>query len=270
MWGGIAGFTACLVKPGFVSITPDYGYVDGCADVTLQGHHLGDKATAKIGDAEFPVTAATDVEGTPEWATDVGFKFSGVTPPSPTGESGWFDVSLTIEGESEPLIIPQGWYYRACPASFRVDSLSLPADGSTGNTTTPGLPTVTPGTPIAMTGCGLDGDVTVRFMQVGSSARVPAPTGTTGETGDTGTGPIGTGTTATPCGELVTEVATAPLVSDCSSAIVHADVPTLPPGTYDVWVTHTDGTVYFGDVYQESGDTGLTCGAIRFVVGGAK
>lgn len=196
LWSGVAGLTACLVKPTFVSILPDYDYVDGCAQVVLQGHHLGTAATAKIGDIELALTPWEDAEGTPEHASDVGFKYTAEIPPSP--ESGFFDVTLTVDGED--LVIDDGFYYRACPGSFAVDAYAMPGSDTTYT------PTVNVGDAISFQGCGLSDQVKVQFLAVGAAptarALPPPTTGTTptdtsdtGGTGGTTTGTLPTGDT---------------------------------------------------------------------------
>ncbi|MEQ1566864.1 MAG: hypothetical protein ABMA64_14575 [Myxococcota bacterium] len=311
LWGCIAGFAACLNKPTLVSVTPDYGYVDGCVDVVIQGHHLGTEGTAKIGDAEFlSLAPAEENPDLPEQAQDVGFLYSGRVPPSPTGQAGWFDVVLTVDGES--LTIPEGWYYRSCPAPINVDGYTLPGDG---------YGAVASGDSINFVGCNLTDQVTVRFMQhddgVARLAGVTTGTTTGGTTGTTdtsvttpgttdtsvttpgttdtsvttpgttdtgttpgttdtsdtggGTTPPITGTTVDSCGAYgLTEVATATLVSDCSSAQTHVVVPQLPTGTYDVWLALPDGTTWTGGVYPHTADTGITCEPLTITVGGAK
>ena len=209
-WGTAAGFTACLVRPTLASITPDYGYADGCIDVVIQGHHLGTEGTAKIGNSEFLALAPAEADPKRgEHAQDVGFLYTGLVPPSPDGTAGWYDVVLTVDGEE--LTIEDGFYSRSCPGSFVVDVADVPAQGAAGDR-------------LNFEGCQLDDEVTVQFLD--------------------GYGVV---------------VQTAALVSDCSTARVHAVVPTLPPGVYAVQLVHEDGTVFAGDCFHDSGDTGLTC-----------
>ncbi len=212
-WGSVAGFTACLNQPTLVSVTPDYGYVDGCIDVVVQGHHLGSEASAKVGDDAFlELAAAEEDPDRPEHAQDVGFLFTGRVPPSPSGEAGWFDVTVTVDGED--LVLRDGFYFRSCPGSFVVDVADVPDQA-------------VPGDLLRFVGCELDEDVTVEFRDAY---------------------------------DVVVEVAS--VVSDCSTARVHAVVPTLLPGVYRVQLAHADGTVYLGPCSQGSGDTGLSCDEI--------
>jgi hypothetical protein len=142
LWSSVAGFTACLLQPTLATITPDYGYADGCQQVILQGHHLGENATAKLvgpgGSADFlefrAATREDDMEGVPEHASDVGFKYYGTVPASPDGGSGWYDVVLTVDGEE--LTIDQGWYYRSCPGAIVVDAYDIPPEAAVGATLT--------------------------------------------------------------------------------------------------------------------------------------
>lgn len=222
LWSALAGFAACLIRPTLVSMTPDYGYADGCFDVVVQGHNLGTEAKAKVGSEPFlAFTAAENDPKLPEHAQDVGFKYFGTVPPSPSGEPGWFDVVLEVDGEE--LTLRDGIYYRSCPGSFVVDAITVPAEGVAGD-------------PIAVVGCQLDDEVQVQFLDL--------------------TGVV---------------ISTAPLVSDCSTAQVHADIPgDLPAGDYTVQLVHDDGTVYAGDCYADSGDTGLTCVPLLLTVTGRR
>lgn len=136
------GMSACLQQPTFVAITPDHGYVDGCTAVVLSGHHLGTDATAAIGGAEMPLAPAEEDPSLPEWAQDVGFEYTGVSPP---GDEGFADVVLTVDGER--LVLPEGFFYQACPATFQVNEVSEE------------------GGEVSLAGCGLSDEVTVRVMQ---------------------------------------------------------------------------------------------------------
>lgn len=211
LWSLVAGFTACLLKPTLATITPSYGYVDGCQAILIQGHHLGENASARIGSEPIAdLTPAQRDPNVPAHAQDVGFKYFGTTPPAPDGKDGWYDVVMTVDGED--LVIREGWYYRPCPATFAVDTYTVPADAGIGST-------------LYFEGCGLGGNVTLEFLD---AALAP--------------------------------VASANLVSDCSTAEVHADVPVLPSGDYTMQLVATDGTTFsLQACFSESGDTGATC-----------
>jgi hypothetical protein len=150
MWSLVAGFTACLLKPTLATITPAFGYVDGCQAVVIQGHHLGTAAKGRIGSVPFvDFKAAEEDKDYPEYAQDVGFKYFGVSGPAPEGKGGWYDIILEVDGEE--LTIDDGWYYRECPATFAVDVFDIPADADVG-------------TVLSFEGCGLGGNVTVLFL----------------------------------------------------------------------------------------------------------
>ncbi len=200
LWSSVAGFTACLLQPTLATITPDYGYADGCDTVIVQGHHLGTNATARIGSAEFLSLTAwedsmtdRDQDGEPDkippQGTDVGFKYIGVVPPSPDAAPGWYDVVVTVDGEE--LTINDGWYYRSCPGPIVVDAYDIPAEATQGDT-------------LSFEGCNLNADTTeVQFVDAATL-----------------------------------EVTSAALVSDCSSRFVHADVPNLAAGVYNVQLSN--------------------------------
>jgi hypothetical protein len=249
VWCSLAGVGGCLLEPTFVAITPDYGYVDGCTDVMLSGHHLGTEATASIDGVDLPIVPAEEDPTLPEQGQDVGFEYYGTTSPSTSG-AGFKDVTLTVDGQE--MTLPQGFYYRACPLTFQVDTTYVVnAAGEVDSTSTPG---VAAGDTFALEGCGLSDQVTVRIMQY------VAPPTTTTQTTTT------VATTTDGCGNLAVEVATASLTSDCGTAKVHFDVPALPDGSYVLWFSHPDGSAddgyytYYGYGY---------CHAPGFTVGGA-
>lgn len=216
LWSAVAGFTACLLRPTLVAITPEYGYQDGCTDVILSGHHLGTAAKAKVrgdgGEADIPLTPAEESKKRPDWAQDVGFVYYATMPPSPSGTSGWYDIVATVEDEE--LVIRQGWYYKSCPATFVVDTYEVP-------------PYATTGSIVTFAGCGLSSEVTLELLDAYTEAFA----------------------------------ASVALVSDCSTAEVHATIPdTLPEGTYTMQLVHPDGTSFvLESCFSESGDTGTTC-----------
>jgi hypothetical protein len=227
----LAGTTACLNQPTLVSITPEYAYEDGCAQVVLQGKKLGTTATGTIGSAEIQALAPAEEDPDREpHAQDVGFLYTGVVPPAADG-AGWYDVTLTVDGEA--LTLPDGFYYRTCPETFRVDAIALPQQAAPGDT-------------IPMEGCGLSDAIEVRFLD-------------------------STGTAA----------ATTQLVSDCSTAQVHVEVPNVPDGMYLMVLVHPDGTTfdgaceynYYGYYYDTAFDTGdlyLCTPNTLLITGGAR
>jgi hypothetical protein len=207
----------CLNDPTLAQITPDFAFLDvnGCVDVTLQGHHLGTNATARIGEAEILdlVPASNDPER-PEHAQDVGFDYFGRIPSSSTGSFGWQDVTMTVDGED--LVIEDGFYYRSCPGEVYAEVYFVPYTAGT----TPGAPTTTPyttpynyysATPDysvdptldieIVDGCGLDPTVTTaEFTNIADST-----------------------------------VTSVPLTAICSPATATIDIPdALPAGQYTV------------------------------------
>jgi len=248
IWGGLTCLSACLVKPTLVSITPDYGYVDGCIDVTIQGNHLGENATGDVGGAKLlEVQPAAEDKTKPDYAQDVGFLYTAQVPPAPGLKSGFYDLNLKVDGAD--LNLPLGFFYRDCPASFVVDSVTLPNSAAT--TTTYGGTTLTPTTGVAsgdqigLVGCGLNPDnVKVEYHKINYNYHYGGVTGDTAvptaapATTDTAS-TITTTTTSDP-----TVAAYGDLVDDCSTARAHTVVPaTLAPGEYEVWLVGSDGTV---------------------------
>ena len=215
-WGAAIAVGCALLQPRFETITPEYGYVDGCTDVVLQGAKMGTDATVTIGGVELLQIepAAVDPE-VPEWAQDVGFKYFGVTPPAPGLEAGYYDVVMTIpqpDGKKgEPVIgsVVGGFYYQPCPASVHIDATSLAGP-------------IAPGATIDLQGCGLDPEaVTVELVD-----------------GD---------------GVPVTAL---PMTSTCSTAQTSLAVPpAIADGVYFLQLTHLDGTVV-GGACAEWLDTG--------------
>jgi hypothetical protein len=225
-WSVIAGFVACLNKPTFATITPDFTFFDsnGCYPVLLQGHHLGENATARIGDAEIiDLQPVGEDPALPEHAQDVGFEYTGLIPASSTGQPGWADVTVTVDGED--LVLNDGFYYRTCPNGVFAEHHSIPYTPGT----TPGAPTTTPYTTpynpyyypdysvdpasgdIHMEGCGLDpADTTVVFTDIVTGIETSVPIF---------------------AGE-----------GDCTPSSATADVPDdLPPGDYTVEVVRGTG-----------------------------
>jgi hypothetical protein len=118
-----------------VSISPIYGWVDGCSPITISGHGFSDKATATIGGQA--VTGITQ----PDRDLDKGYLFTATVPAATA--AGYADVVVT-DGENTATITGTGaYYYVACPAPGYLEALS-PTDG------------ITAGATISMTGCGFD------------------------------------------------------------------------------------------------------------------
>jgi hypothetical protein len=237
LWSAVAGFTACLIRPTLVAITPEYGYVDGCAEVVISGHDLGTSATAKLvgeaGEVDLELVPPATDKKIPDHAQDVGFEYTAVIPPAPNLQPGWFDVVVSVDGDT--LTLNDGWYYRTCPATFRVDGFEIPY-------LQPGDATVDAGAAITVQGCGFTDDVALQFLQ-----------------GDDGYGAV---------------AGTAQPVSDCATAAVHYVIPQLPPNeTFSLQLVHPDGTVsplFQSCLNPDSADTGGCTEVAVVVVGGAR
>lgn len=151
-WFAVILLAACDTEPDFVSITPQYGYADGCTPVTLQGSNLGEAAKAFVGgpnvdDAEIPVTPAETDDSLPDHAQDVGFVYYGSMPVSPRdGDgTGWQDITMEVDGIS--MTLTQAWYYLPCPGTFDIEDASYPEKGAAA------------GDEFTFRGCGLTKDV---------------------------------------------------------------------------------------------------------------
>jgi hypothetical protein len=201
-FGLIVLIAGCLNEPTLATITPDYGYFDsdGCVQVLVSGHHLGESATATIGGVPI-IDFAPAVEDPlrEDYAQDVGFDYFGFVPASPAGGGIWADVEMEVEGET--LTIDEGFYYRTCPNDMQVDHVGVPyAPGYDYYSAAPDY-TVDPTLDITLDGCGLDATlVTVVYTDVATLVE----------------------TTVTP-------------VAACSVSSVAADIPdALAPGNYTV------------------------------------
>ena len=136
MFGSLLLLLGCNTLPfDAVSISPIYGWVDGCNTVTISGHGFSNQATATIGGA--PVTGITQ----PTRALDVGYLFTATVPAAT--EAGYADVVVT-DGENSATISGTGaYYYVACPTTAYVEGIDV----------TTGL---TSGTTVTISGCGFD------------------------------------------------------------------------------------------------------------------
>jgi hypothetical protein len=138
-------------SPRLVAIDPEYAYVDGCVDVALRGSNLGTTAEAAIGGA--PITGLVAPANNPELgehAQDVGFRYDGVAPAAATGQSGYADVTMKVDGKD--LTLFKGFYYIACPGSVYVESVGVQSD------------TTAVGGTIGFVGCNLAATTEVRFL----------------------------------------------------------------------------------------------------------
>jgi hypothetical protein len=248
-WLGAVAVSCALLQPRFETITPEFGYVDGCTDVILGGAYIGTDATVTIGgEALLAIEPAAYDTAFPEYAQDVGFEYAGRTPPSPGREPGWADVVMTIPPEKEGgkefvRRLPDGFYYMACPGSVHVDTLGLPTADETGDTAGPVAQPVPAGETVPLIGCGLDATKVEVALRNGDGSIA----------------------------------FTLPLVQDCSTAIAHIDIPDVANGAYYLTIEHEDGTTLGYDCSDDTdadtaSETDLSACALTIpvdVVGGA-
>ena len=182
----------CLIAPELVTITPEYGFVDGCINVDIQGHDLGENATGEISNGTNSTTIELTPEpfddSIPEHAQDVGFQYAGFIPVGaiPAGEGGFYDVTLTVDGFETSL--PEGFYFRNCPGRDDGDD-TTPAFAIEGEVFASPL---TAGSSVTFLGCGLDeANVTVNVYdldnaceQLGAGIALTSVCGTTNVTFD--------------------------------------------------------------------------------------
>ena len=229
---GTAAVGCALLAPRFESVTPEYGYVDGCTPITLGGADIGTAATVTIaGQPLLAIAAAAYDSAFPEWAQDVGFEYTGLTPPAPGGQPGYVDVVMTIPADKEggdPIVrtLEKGFYYLACPSEVHVDALGLPTADETGDTFGPVAQPTDAGATIGISGCGLD------------AATVTA------ELRDPADGSV---------------VATMPLQATCGSAEVDFTIPPETAAGAYFFTLSKGGVVVYGESCFS--DTGLESGA---------
>jgi hypothetical protein len=227
----MAAVGCALLAPRFESVTPEYGYVDGCTPITLGGADIGTEATVTIaGQPLLAIAAAAYDTAFPEWAQDVGFEYTGLTPPAPSGQPGYVDVVMTIPADKEGgdaivRTLPKGFYYLACPAEVHVDALGLPTADETGDTFGPVAQPTAAGATIDVSGCGLDAASVVAELRNPADGAV---------------------------------VATMPLEATCGTAEVQFTIPAeTVPGTY-FFTLSKDGVVAYGESCFS--DTGVDSG----------
>lgn len=126
----------CNVLPfDAVSISPIYGWVDGCNTVTISGHGFSDQATATIGGQ-----AVTDIT-LPTRELDKGYLFTATVPAG--SAAGYADVVVTDGASTDTITGSGAYYYVACPAVAYVEGIDV----------TTGLAA---GTTVTIAGCGFD------------------------------------------------------------------------------------------------------------------
>jgi len=131
-----------------VSISPIYGWVDGCIDLKVSGHDFGDDVAGTIAGVALENVVLPDPETE---KLDVGFVFYARIPAGAVTEAGFATVEVTSGGETSTLT--DAFYFVACPAVGYEEYLS--AD------------TATQGDTITIFGCGID--ATTHKVRVGQS-----------------------------------------------------------------------------------------------------
>lgn len=130
-----AGFDA-------VSISPIYGWVDGCNTVRISGHGFAEDATASLGDLELAVSARGA-------GLDKGYWLESVLAAAPVTAKGYADVTVTSEGKGSK--IADAYYFVECPQAGNLELLEPEVAGV--------------GEQVTLTGCGLDAAaLTVRLV----------------------------------------------------------------------------------------------------------
>lgn len=130
-----AGFAA-------VSITPIYGWVDGCNAISVSGH--GFDADIKVNIAGNPLENAAG-EATaptqPEDDVNKGFRVDGYVPAST--QKGYAEIEVISGGETSILKETAGYYYVDCPVELGYADANLSCGQAAGAT-------------VEVSGCNLD------------------------------------------------------------------------------------------------------------------
>lgn len=198
-----------------VSISPIYGWVDGCNPVTLSGHGFSDEVSASVGGSD--ITGITYPEG----KIDKGFVVYGTMP---AGQHGYADVSLRSGGETSTLTKTAGYYYVECPGAGTMEAVS-PAGA------------LAAGVLVTVEGCGLDsGAVAARVVSADGlvqSADLPLVS-------MCGTATVSFTAPAMPDGEYYLE-----LINVADGAIL-SGAPCPPPDSGDTGSSCTDQKLIYG------------------------
>ncbi len=133
-----------------VSISPIYGWADGCIDVKVSGHGFEDDVSGSVGGLTFENVALPDPDVETE-KLDVGFVFYARIPARAPAEAGFATLEVTSGDETDTL--EDAFYFVACPAVGYEEYLStdMAAEGDT----------------IGVFGCGID--ATAHKVVVGPS-----------------------------------------------------------------------------------------------------
>lgn len=218
-----------------VSISPIYGWVDGCNQVKVSGTAFGDDLAVSI---TMPDASGVDVSaelgglvhaGDDPSVTDerikalnVGFYVLGTMPASPVASKGYASVVVTSGDQTATL--DEAYYYVACPADGYLEY----ADP---------VSAIASGTPITLGGCSLDASrMMVQLVD----------------------------TTGAPAG------APASLTSSCGTATVSFAAPSVPDGDYYITIVDTKGNLLWGEPCGIQDSATYYCTDFPITYGGAK
>ncbi len=144
--GAILALTGCSTPDwNAVSISPIYGYVDGCTEVTIGGTFFNSDGSAAtdvevtIGGQPLENLTYPDPDAQP---LDVGYMVMGTTPAAAGLQKGYADVVVTGGGGQTDTIV-DGFYYVACPGEAWPEVVSPETGLSAGMT-------------VSIQGCNLD------------------------------------------------------------------------------------------------------------------
>jgi hypothetical protein len=150
---GLLSLQAACNDAGFavVSISPIYGFEDGCTEVKVSGHGFAEGAKATLDGYELDNIAYPDTSTKP---LDLGFVLYGRTP---SHEPGFVDLIVFNPDETWSRV-RKAFYYVACPGSPHVETVSPRTDVRSQDV-------------IVLDGCSLDSNDL--FVTVGDSEPLP-------------------------------------------------------------------------------------------------
>lgn len=146
---------ATAIGFGVVSVTPIYGWEEGCGAVAVRGHGFDDGVTAKLGAAALETSELPGAD-----QSERGFQVWGAAP---AGTDGYVDVVVT-NGDGETSTLTGGYRYLACTRDFLPEYVTPQSEDGT----------VAEGTVVDVTGCALGGATKVK---VGDAEPVPLTLG---------------------------------------------------------------------------------------------
>ena len=123
-----------------VSISPIFGWTDGCNPVTISGRGFSSSATATVGGSVVSGVTFPEAPKSPLSPSDIGYVLYG---SAPAGEHGYADVSVKSDGVTSTISGTGAYYYVTCPAAGTVEAVT-PSEGLAGGET------------VILDGCGLD------------------------------------------------------------------------------------------------------------------